>query len=151
VILDAHGVRVELPRGWSGRLFRGHDRIVGLHAGDYSLPLADGSTFGDASTGRMPADAAFVALAEYHPGNGLTPGAGLFAAKGLKLPLDPTEFSEHKLAHPRRGQVGTQHFFTAAGRPFCVYVVLAGGRAPRRRKLTAVNQVLMSLAIEPRG
>jgi hypothetical protein len=149
VILEAHGVRIELPRGWSGRLFE-RDGATGLHAGDYQLPLEDTSTFGDASTARIPAGGTFVALVEYLPGNGLAPGHGLFAPRRLSLPLDPTAFSERGLAHPRPGQLGCQHFFTVSGRPFCAYVVLASGAAGRRRQLAAVTAVLRTLRVEPR-
>jgi hypothetical protein len=149
VILDAHGVRIELPRGWSGRLFE-RAGAVGLHAGDYQLPLEDSSTFGDASTGRLPAGGAFVALVEYLPGNGLAPGRGLFAPRRPSLPLDPTAFSEHRLAHSRIGQIGCQQFFTLAGRPFCAYIVLAPGGGNRRRQLATVTAVLRTLRIEPR-
>jgi hypothetical protein len=147
VILDAHGVRLELPPRWSGRLFA-HGGAAVLHAGDYRIPLDDHATFGDLSTARMPAQATFVALVEYLPGDGLAPGRGLFAAKRARL--DPTRFSERGLAHPRPGQEGTQHFFTAAGRPFCLYVVVAGGRVVRRSQLAIVEHLLRSLSIAPR-
>ena len=42
---------------------------------------------------------------------------------------------------------GMQRFFTAAGRPFCLYVVIAGGRGERRRQLAALGVVLRSLRI----
>jgi hypothetical protein len=148
VILDAHGLRLELPPRWNGRLFA-HRGAAVLHAGDYRIALDDRATFGDHSTARMPAQATFVALVEYLPGDGLTPGRGLFASK--REQLDPTAFSERGLAHPRPGQEGTQHFFTAVGRPFCLYVVLAGGRAVRRRQLAIVEHLLKSLSIAPRA
>jgi hypothetical protein len=148
VILDAHGVRLELPVRWSGRLFA-RAGVAVLHAGDYRIALGDQATFGDQSTAEMPAQATFVALVEYAPGDGLTPGHGLFASKRARL--DPSRFSEHGLAHPRPGQHGAQHFFTAAGRPFCLYVVLAGGRAVRRRQLAIVEHLLTSLSIAPRA
>ena len=47
--------------------------------------------------------------------------------------------------------MGTQHFFTAAGRPFCLYVVLAAGAADRRRQLLGVDRVLATLRVEPTG
>ncbi|HWE32207.1 MAG TPA: hypothetical protein VG410_01910 [Solirubrobacteraceae bacterium] len=147
MILDAHGVRLELPVRWSGRLFA-RAGVAVLHAGDYRIALEDRSTFGDQSTARMPAHATFVALVEYLPGSGLTPGRGLFAAK--RVELDPTRFSERGLAHPRPDQQGAQHFFTAAGRPFCLYLVLAGGRAVRRHQLATVDHLLRSLSIAPR-
>jgi hypothetical protein len=151
VILQAHGLRLELPAGWSGRLFARDGGVIVLHAGDHRLALEDASTFGDESTARMPAQGAFVALAEYAPGNGLEAGRGLFAPARVKLPLDPTGFSERGLAHPRPGQVGMQHFFSTSSRPFCLYVVLAGDRAARRPRLAAVDHLLRSLTVAPGG
>ena len=48
--LDAHGIEIELPRGWSGRVFSRQDGAATLHAGNYALALDDGE-FGDRSTG----------------------------------------------------------------------------------------------------
>jgi len=149
LILEAHGIRVELPRKWSGRLFSPAPGLATLHAGDFPLALSDGQ-FGDRSTSSMPAQATFIALTEYRPGAGLEPGGGLFSPKRIPLPLDPASFAPDRLAHPRPGQAGTQHFFTAAGRPFCLYVVVAGGRAQRRRQLVVLDHVLGSVSIGPR-
>ena len=149
MILHAHGMRVELPRGWSGRVFRATDGLATLHAGDFQLPLDDGE-FGDVSTAAMPGVATFLALTEYEPGNGLTPGVGLFGRKRIPLPLDPTDFGTTRLQHPRPGQAGTQHFFTASGRPFCMYAVIAGPRHRRRGQLLALDRILRSLRIDAR-
>lgn len=149
VILDAYGIRVTLAEGWSGRIY---SRIAGaatLHAGDFALALEDGE-FGDRSTGRMPAGATFLALTEYRVGTGLEPGRGLFAARRLPLPLDPTAFASNRLAHARPGQVGAQFFFTTAGRPFCLYMVIAGPRDGRRQRLLAADHVLRTLHIDRR-
>jgi hypothetical protein len=143
-------MRVELTRGWSGRVFRAADGLATLHAGDFQLPLDDGE-FGDLSTAVMPGTATFLALTEYEPGDGLSPGVGLFARKRIPLPLDPTEFGSSRLQHPRPGQIGTQQFFTASGRPFCMYAVIAGPRHGRRHQLLTLDRVLRSLQIEPRG
>jgi hypothetical protein len=150
VLLEAHGLRVELPRGWSGRVFRRTAGGATLHAGDFQLPLDDGE-FGDRSTGMMPAGASFLALAEYLPGGGLEAGRGLFAPRRVPRTLDPTAFSSTGLAHPRPDQAGMQHFFTAAGRPLCLYVVLSGPRAERRRQLAAVGNVLRTLRVQAVG
>ena len=103
MILHAHGIRIELPRTWSGRVFRAADGLATLHAADFQLPLDDGE-FGDRSTGAMPGVATVLALTEYEPGDGLVPGAGLFAPKRIRLPLDPTDFGSSRLQHPRPGQ-----------------------------------------------
>jgi hypothetical protein len=149
LILSAHGLRIELPRGWSGRIFSDRMGLATLHAGDFRLSLDDGQ-FGDASTGGMPAVASFIALTEYGQGAGLTPGHGLFHPKRIPRALDPTSFTATRLAHPRHGQAGTQHFFTVAERPLCLYVVLAGGRRVRRRQLAVLDHLLGSLQIARR-
>ncbi len=145
-VLEAHGLRIELPRGWSGRVFKRPAGGATLHAGDFQLPLDDGE-FGDRSTELMPPGATFTALTEYVPGAGLEPGRGLFASRRIPTPLDPTSFSPRGLAHPRPDQAGMQHFFTAAGRPFCLYVVISGARSERRRQLATLAVVLRSIRI----
>jgi hypothetical protein len=97
----------------------------------------------------MPSGGSFLTLTEYRPGAGLTPGRGLFAPRRIPTTLDPTAFSPRGLAHPRPGQVGAQHFFTAAGRPFCLYVVLSGPRSERPRQLAVLGHVLRTLRVQP--
>jgi len=147
--LTAHGLRIELPRGWSGRVFKRPAGGATLHAGDFDLPVDDGE-FGDQSTALMPPGATFVALTEYRPGAGLEPGKGLFGSRRVPTVLDPTGFSARGMAHPRPGQVGRQEFFTTAGRPFCLYVVISGARTERRRQLATLGLVLRSLRISSR-
>jgi hypothetical protein len=150
--LAAHGIEVTLPARWSGRIAQRPAGNATLHAGDFRLAPGDGE-FGDRSTGQMPAGSTFLALVEYLPGAGLEPGRGLYAQHGIRLPLDPTAFSPRALAHARPGQQGTQQFFTAAGRPLCLYVVIAtaGGAAQRRPQLASAGAVLGSLRIAPPG
>jgi hypothetical protein len=150
MIVAAHGLRIDLPPRWTGRVFRRPGGNATLHAGDFPLALDDGE-FGDSSAARMPAGATFVVVTEYVPGAGLEPGHGLFAPRRVHLPLEPRAFSSRRLAHPRRDQAGTQQFFTAAGRPLCLYVVLAGAAGHRRRQLPVLNRVLRSLRVAPLG
>jgi hypothetical protein len=146
--IEAHGIAVELPRGWSGRIFRLAGGGATLHAGTFGLALDD-SSFGDASTAAIPPGGAFLALTEYLPGTGLHPGVGLFASRRIPRPLDPASFSHRKLANARPGQSASQHFFTASDRPFCLYVVIADApsRAGRRAQLDALDRVLLRLRI----
>jgi hypothetical protein len=146
----AHGIEIELPARWSGRIFGRAGGIATLHAGDFQLAIPDGE-FGDRSTARMPAVASFVVVTEYLPGNGLEPGRGLYASSRLPLPLDPIAFRSNSLAHPRFGQLGMQHFFTKSNRPFCLYLVVAGPRANRRHQLSVLDHVLRSLQIQQRA
>ena len=99
----------------------------------------------------MPEVGAFLAVTEYTAGDGLNPGEGLFAPRKIPLPLDPTSFGERRLAHRRPGQVGTQHFFTASGRPLCMYAVIAGPRSARRGQLLTLDRVLRSLRVSARN
>jgi hypothetical protein len=145
--LAAHGISIELPPRWSGRVFRGAGGGAVLHAGDFQLELGDGE-FGDASTTAMPAGSTFLALVEYVPGAGLKPGEGLFSARGIPRRMDPSAFSVKGLAHPRPGQAGTQRFFTVGGRPFCLYLVVAASGPTRRRRLAVVNHLLAALRID---
>lgn len=149
MILEAHGLRVRLPHGWSGRVFSRAGAAATMHVASFPLPLSDGE-FGDRSTGQMRAGGSFLALTEYLPGDGLEPGRGLFSPKRLPRRLDPAGFAVAGLAHPRPGQAGMQHFFTISGRPFCLYVVVAGPRRERRRQLAAIDHVLSSLQISRR-
>jgi len=146
--LAAHGLEIELPPGWSGRAFRRAAGAATLHAGDFQLPLEDGE-FGGRSTLSMPPGSTFLALTEYRPGAGLEPGQGLFASRRIPRTLDPTAFSPRGLAHPRPGLAGAQRFFTAAGRPLCLYVVVSRTRAERRRQLAVLTHVLRSLRVQP--
>jgi hypothetical protein len=148
VILSAHGISIELPARWNGRVFRRPGSGATLHAGDFQLALGDGE-FGDSSTAAMPAGSTFIALAEYRPGAGLEPGRGLFAPRRPPSRLDPSAFTTTGLAHPRRGQAGIQHFFTTSGRPFCLYVVVAASGPPRRRRLAVLDRILATVRIAP--
>ena len=66
--IAAHGIGLELPGGWEGRIYRlkGGDPI--LHAASFALPVADGD-FGSGATAAMPAGGAFLALKEHRPGS----------------------------------------------------------------------------------
>lgn len=153
--IAAHGIELDLPHGWEGRIYRvpGGDPIV--HAATFALPASDGD-FGSGATGIMPPHGAFLALKEYRPGPRLLPGVGLFSAPTIPLPLQLQRFHARALQVGRAGQVGLQHFFTASGRPCCLYAVLELGagraalaaRAPDR--LHELSGILSTLSIHAR-
>jgi hypothetical protein len=149
-LLKAHGIAVELPRGWEGRIYRRKGGDPTLHAASFALPNADGD-FGSVATGRLPVGGGFLSLTEYRPGRGLMPGKGLFASTEIPLPLDPRNFHPHTLHIGRPGQAGFQHFFTADGRPFCLYAVIStraahpAGAAKAKARISDVNHVLSSV------
>jgi hypothetical protein len=150
VRVAAHGIAVDLPDGWEGRIFRRAQGDPTLHAGTFALPFDDGE-FGTRATARMPAGATFLTLTEYRPGQGLLPGKGLFEPHSIPLPIPRSRFRPNHLLVARPGQRGFQHFFTEGGRPFCLYAVVHEPRlSAARADLAAVNRVLETLSIEPR-
>jgi len=109
--------------------------------------------FGGGATARVPTRATFLALKEYRPRPRLLSGEGLFASGSIPLPLDDHHFSSRTLQVTRVGQAGFQHFFTHAGRPFCLYAVIsadrpdAGGAVIARDQLDNLNGILATLTI----
>lgn len=155
MILRAHGIAIELPSGWDGRIYKRERGDPTLHAASFPLPAKDGD-FGTRATSGMPPGGVFLVLTEYRPGRGLEPGKGLFAPAKLPLPLDPSRFSPRSLLRARPDQEGFQQFFTHRGRPFCLYAVIRrahprGARAAAaadHHALGALNRALHSVAID---
>ena len=161
--LEAHAIAASLPRGWDGRIHgRPPETISGptplrrsiaahtpatLHAASFALPPRDGD-FGSHATAAMSAGDAFLALTEYIEGNGLRAGTGLFRSGHIPRELAPAMFSPRTLLVGRPGQSGFQHFLTVAGRPFCLYAVIAP--PPASASLQGLNAVLSTLRVESR-
>lgn len=153
--IAAHGIELELPPGWDGRIYRvaGGDPV--LHAATFALPATDGD-FGSSATGSMPAHGAFLALKEYRPGPRLRPGLGLFAPHPVQLPLPPTRFHPRMLQVGRPGQAGFQHFFTTSGRAFCLYAVIdttpasLASVAQARHRVGELSGILATVKIQER-
>jgi hypothetical protein len=157
--LEAHGLGVDLPRGWEGRLYvrplpgttgdthpaaAGHPGEVPnpvLHLANFALPHERGD-FGTGAVERMRPGHVFVSLFEYDPAEAHRP---LFAARGLPLPR-VGEFAPNALQRLIRGQGGWQRFFTASDRAFCLYVVL-GALARERDGVAEVRQVLRAVTV----
>jgi hypothetical protein len=85
----------------------------------------------------------FVVLFEYGPES---LGAPLFGSQGVPR-VGAAMFGSKRLQRPLPGHVGCQRFFTAGGRPFCLYVV-AGSRAYLPRIVSEVNAVLAGLDVK---
>ena len=157
------GVTVEVPDGWDGRVrSRAHtdlplggplspealsyrrERLVTAHAANFSLPGADGS-FGTSATSAMPRRGIFLSLVEYQAGSGLEPGVGLYEPLGLPT-LTVSELRADSLLRALPGQAGAQRFFTAANRPFCLYVVVGDGTAGAALVPT-INRLIAAIEI----
>jgi hypothetical protein len=143
--LAAHGVGLEVPQGWEGRIIRRpsvhpaeRPRAV-VHIASFPMPEERGD-FGVGVTELMRSGDVFVTLFEYGPESVGTP---LFASIGIpKLTADL--FGSRRLQRTLPGQLGCQLFFTADQRPFCLYVVVAG-RLHVQASVKQVNAVLEQL------
>jgi hypothetical protein len=146
--LAAHGLALGLPAGWEGRIHRRAGAIGAehthpvVHLANFALPERR-DDFGGGVTPGMRSPDVFVVLFEYGPES---LGAPLFASKGVPR-VGAHMFDSKRLQRPLPGQVGCQHFFTANGRPFSLYVV-AGSRAHLPRIVAEVNAVLAGLEVE---
>jgi hypothetical protein len=143
--LAAHGVGIDVPHGWEGRIVRRtavnpteRPRPV-VHLASFPLPEERGD-FGVGVTELMRSGDVFVTLFEYGPESVGTP---LFAGVGVPH-LTVNLFGSRRLQRMLPGQLGCQLFFTAKQRPFCLYVVVAG-RLHLRSSITQVNSVLGAL------
>jgi hypothetical protein len=116
--------------------------LATVHAANFPLPPARGD-YGSGAVEAMPFDGVFVALLEFAPDSRDT---ALFGHEGLPIPLDPAAFSPRQLQRPQRSQAGLQLFFTSAGRPFCLYVVI-GDLNQRAALVARANDLLAGLAI----
>jgi hypothetical protein len=141
-----HGLSIEVPRGWEARIIRRPQSAPFLHVASFAL-RPDTGEFGAAVTERMGADAAFAALVEYQTDGQVTAGAGLFSSSWSPR-LRLAEFAHTQLQVMRPGHLGVQRFFTASGRPFCLYAVVSPVRQRPARLVGALGAVLSTLRFE---
>jgi hypothetical protein len=143
VRIAGHGIALDLPRGWEGRIVRLAGGPPTLHAANFPLPVED-SDFATGAVAQMPADGVLVVLTEYERDLART---ALFAHEGIPRPLPADAVRSESLLRRLPGQAGVQRFFTHAGRAFCLYVVV--GALPSRPELVGrANAILGTVAIE---
>jgi hypothetical protein len=158
--LEGTGIRMELPRGWEGRVRpRGPEPIEGsrsnvraatvgptpavLQAANFALPTTLGD-FGGGAVEAMTNRDLFLTLFEYGPESVGTP---LFAHEGMPRRLRPDDLDPWTLRTPLPGMSGAQFFFTEAGRPFCLYVAV-GSHLRRFRTLPVLTSILQTVDIQ---
>lgn len=150
--VSAHGLDVDVPRGWDGEIYkrpggiralrdRSEQTHAVLHLGNFPLPPSRGD-YGSGAVEVMRADAVFISLFEF---GAESVGKALFSAGGVPN-VTADDFATHTLQRPMRGQSGAQFFFNHRGRAFCLYVVL-GSHARRHELVPEVNQILGSLSV----
>ena len=149
--LVAGGLSLELPSGWEARLRRqppsqpGRVGNVLLHAATVALPESRGD-FGSGVVQTLGAEDAFIALLEYDAKDA---DAVLFVADRVPVPR-PSDFSPAVLQRTIGAATGAQWFFSVAGRPFALHVVL-GSHARRSPGATKVANLLAGLRIGARS
>jgi len=161
--LAAHGLSVETPPGWEGRIFRrlqhgevasastdqgpaapaGEETFPVLHVATIPLPN-DVGDYGSAAVEILGPSDAMVVVKEFSPRLATEP---VFSTPGLPRSLDANAFTPDALQRILPGQAGVQRFAHEAGRALCLYVVL-GGWGNREQIVPGVNTVLASLRID---
>jgi hypothetical protein len=147
--LSGYGISVALPAGFEGRIFRrtppsGGAAYPVVQAATFVLPANAGDFGGGATTLMRPTDV-FAVLFQFGPES---LGRPLFARAGMPRSLQSSQFHPYVLRQGLGNQSGTQWFFTEAGRPFTLYVVL-GNHALRDTLVPTVNTLLGQFAFEP--
>ena len=149
-VLSSHGITIEVPNGWEGRMF-----VPDVPSPAVNLPVLhltntilthERSSFAPELAARAGGTGALVALLEIEH---TLADRGLYAPQSIDLPLGRDRFHPRALQVPSLVQEGHQRFFSRHGRAFCLYVVLGTGPGADHR-LHTVNEALASLRIEPR-
>ena|SRR5690242_6413013 len=146
--LNGRGVRLDLPAGWDGRIYRREpvppeQTFTVVHAANFSLP-PDCGDYGNGAVDIMSAHNILMCLLEFEPRHA---GDPLFARSSQPQALPPQRFDRTTLQHGLPGQVGAQQFFSASERAWSLFVVL--GHVNLLNDLVpVVNDVLGSLRIE---
>lgn len=162
--LAAHGLVVDVPRGWDARIFRRSESDVAgpnepsigvervpqsgvvmpvLHLANFPLPDGRGD-YGSGAVNTMRGSHVFLALVEFGADSVDTP---LFAATGVPR-FRAGEVSASVMQRPISGMGGAQRFFTVAGRAFCAYAVV-GSLTRRAVLLPLLNDALSSVSVAP--
>jgi hypothetical protein len=129
----------------AGSVARWHDERTHpvLHLANFALPGSRGD-FGTGAVESMSADHVFIALLQFGAD---CLGTALYAPQGLPR-LAARDFNPNGLQRKVAGQAGFQHFFTAAGRPLCLYVVL-GAHRQAGVLCPQINDVLARIEVSP--
>ncbi len=148
--VSGHGIAVDLPAGWEGRIYRRKlaNTYPVLHAGSFALPHGD-DDFGAGAIDAMRDGDVFIAMLEYDPALG---GSGLFNEPRVPVPIHATDLSPAAFRKRVSGRLAAQRFFTVHHRPFCLYLVIGSAQVVADRgAVRAANKVLRTVSIEPDG
>lgn len=157
--LSAHGLSVAVPTGWDVRIERrqqldvpapGSEWPMGglvhpvLHAATSALPVTRGD-YGSGYVEKMTAEDVFICLVEFDHEAGETE----MFDDGQPTALRSANFHPEAQQRVIAGMCGTQRFFSAGGRAFCLYVVL-GSWLQRQSLVPVANSLISTIQITPR-
>lgn len=157
--LAGGGVTIDLPSGWDAQIrateppaasrpavgAAGAPAPAGtvLHAGSFALPPNRGD-YGSGAVEVMGGSDVLVCLLEGDPSDVDSP---LYRRRGVP-PITAADFSPQTMQRAVAGMAGTQHFFTEAGRAFCLYVVV-GSHRTRGPLARVADSVVRTLRFSP--
>jgi len=169
--LQGNGLLINLPTGWSGRVFvpdagdpEGDNRPT-IHMASFALP-ADDASFGSGVISAMTSSSTFMALVEYSPDiytpdDIATPDELLADPSNLLdpslsgfdngLPTLSSASFDREYVHGDSDLVNPTAYevpFSLAGRPFQLYVVV-GDQATLPAAVGTANQILQTLVVTP--
>jgi hypothetical protein len=145
---------VQLPKGWDAQIVLHRTdpatadltgaaapptELAVLHAASFRLPVERGD-YGSGAVEAMDGSDVLICLLEHDPADA---DAALFRHQGVPH-LSVDDFSPQSMQRAIAGMSGSQHFFVAGGRPFCLYVVVGSHRTrgPLVRQAEAVVRTI---------
>ena len=142
--IQANGIVVSVRDGWEAELsdLDGDSRRSLVHLGNFALPVVRGD-YGSGAVDIMGPAGIFMVLMEFAPESA---NSALFQGKTMPQRLRMRDFSTQKLQRQLPNQLGSQHFFVVAARPFVLYVVL-GSSLTASVLLAEANRALAGITI----
>ena len=117
-----------------------------LHLANVALPAERGD-YGSGVVPGMRSGGVFISLLQHDPRDLSAP---LFGGRPAPWPLDVEDVSPEMLPRRFADGAGHQSFFVTAGRPYCLFVAIAGF-SQRRRLITEANRALASVTFGERS
>jgi hypothetical protein len=149
VRLSRYGLHLEVPAGWEARIYRRAPADPGelsypvMHLATVPLPPVRGD-YGGGVIEHLGSEDVFISMLEF---GAAVADEGLFAHQGVP-PLRPSQFGTGRLPHVQADVSAVQHFFSDAGRAFCLYVVV-GSDGRRMATVPKAEMALSGLTIRP--
>ena len=147
--LSRYGLNLDVPAGWEARIYRRAPQEPGelsypvLHLGTVPLPAVRGD-YGGGVIEHLGSEDVFISMLEF---GAAVADDGLFDHQGIPA-LRPSQFGTGRLPHVQADVSAVQHFFSDAGRAFCLYVVV-GSDGRRMVTVPKAAAALRGLTIRP--